>query len=501
MDFAVLVEKGAETVVTVGVTLVAALFIALAQFSRINGASLKSVQSYVLFRRVIRWPALLFSLGLYISALLLVKVCPAAGLSLFLAGTYGFVSVGASMFKWISSEPSEMVFDSNSYAASVTSDYLLKMSLRSKIGCVPLVFDYLDGLPVAHRDRPSNGDVRFVAKFAISILSGLCSESDDLEASEVHAGWWWVIRLADKSQVRVEQWLDPEVMNLCSKSIHGDHVHCALSKHYSRELILCLLTLASDRRRTKRETNSLSRLFEVSEDPHLVEFCGKVIESPIVDLGPFDEAPASGRDLDKMLEDQCVVTARIWGEAVKLLGNCGASFKPEVPALISSKESHVLSPVLRYFLSSLLLDTVSRSDDERHALACALSAAFGDLDYDRLFQHAFLEKVAQKNFNPRGIVEKGVSHSTIHPAIVSNVDPAMPDFWDRFLGESSARTELLSKSLFYRLHDQRCLKDVVGCLGAYVAELRRDYYVGIEHDWRFYERALAEAKSILDSHA
>lgn len=84
MDFAVLVEKGAETVVTVGVTLVAALCIALAQFSRINGGSLKSVQSYVLFRRVIRWPTILVSFGLYIFALIAVKVRPDVGLGLFL---------------------------------------------------------------------------------------------------------------------------------------------------------------------------------------------------------------------------------------------------------------------------------------------------------------------------------------------------------------------------------------------------------------------------------
>ena len=497
MDFAVLVEKGAETVVTVGVTLVAALFIALAQFSRINGASLKSIQSYVLFRRVIRWPALLFSLGLYISALLLVKVCPAAGLSLFLAGTYGFVSVGSSMYKWISSEASEYVFSRRSYSSVVTSDFLLGISIRSKIECAPLLFEYIsktsagNGLP--------NPDVRFVAKYAKALLAELCLSCDGLDSKEVHNGWFWVTQLAERSQHCVEEWLSPEILEQCSRSVHAKNKFSGLSKLHGRELIGSLLTMAAARRRNEeRSRSSLANLFDgrPSEISYVTPFCERIIESPIEELKPFEADFPPGSDLDEILEHQCVVTPRIWGEAIKLLGDYAVDFKSEFPALVASKDSVILSPTLKFFLASLILDTVSRDELDRYALACALTKAFGDIDCDRLFRHAFLEKLVHRNGNVYGIVPVGKSHHTDSPVIEADLDPSVPDYWTKFLGESLVRTDGLSELLFIRLRKKPHIEAAIVKLVEHVQRLREDYYLGIEHDWNFYEQALVEAKAI-----
>lgn len=497
MDFAVLVEKGAETVVTVGVTLVAALFIALAQFSRINGASLKSIQSYVLFRRVIRWPTLLFSLGLYISALLLVKACPAVGFSLFLAGTYGFVSVGSSMYKWISSEASEHVFSGRSYSSMVTSDFLLRISTRSKIECAPLLFEYIsktsDGKGLA------NPDVRFAAKYAKALLAELCSSCDGLDSKDVHDGWFWVTQLAEKSQHCVEEWLSPEILEQCSRSVHAKNKFSDLSKFYSRELIERLLLMAAARRRIEERSRSpLANLFDgrPSEIAFVTPFCEQIIESPIVELKPFEADFLPGSDLDKILEHQCVVNPRIWGEAIKLLGDYAVDFKSEFPSLVSAKDSVILSPILKFFMASLLLEAVSRDEPDRYALACALTKAFGDIDCNRLYMHAFLEKLVHKGGNVYGIAPAGKSHHTSSPVIEADLDISEPDYWSKFLGESRARTDSLSELLFIRLRNKLLIDDAISKLTDHVRRLRAEYYLGIEYDWRFYEQSLLEAEII-----
>lgn len=492
-----LIKSGAETVVTVGVALVAALFIALAQFSRINGGSLKSVQSYVLFRRVIRWPALSISFGLYICALILVKACPLVGLTLFFAGTCGFVSVGASMYKWISSEASDTIFSRKSYSSIVTSDFLLGMSLRAKIECAPLLFEYTGKMPSS--DYASNPDARFVAKYAKALLAELCLSCEGLDSTEVHSGWWWVIQLAERSQYCAEEWLSPEILDNCSRSVHAKNKFSDLSKFYSRELIERLLLMAAARRRIEgRSRSPLANLFDgrPSEIAFVTPFCEQIIESPIVELKPFEADFLPGSDLDKILEHQCVVNPRIWGEAIKLLGDYAADFKSEFPSLVSAKDSVILSPILKFFMASLLLETVSRDEPDRYALACALTKAFGDIDCNRLFMHAFLEKLVHKGGNVYGIVPAGKSHRTSSPVIEADLDISEPDYWSKFLGESRARTDSLSELLFIRLRNKLLIDDAISKLSEHIRRLRAEYYLGIEYDWYFYEQSLLEAKII-----
>lgn len=497
MDFAVLVEKGAETVVTVGVTLVAALFIALAQFSRINGGSLKAIQSYVLFRRVIRWPALLFSLVLYMGALLVVKVCPSAGFALFLAGTYGFVSVGVSMYKWISSEVSDSVFSRKSYSSIVTSDFLLGISLRAKIECAPLLLEHIT--KASYADKPLNTDARFVANYAKNLLTELCLHCDGLDETEVHNGWWWIMRLAEGSQHCAEEWLSPDILKICSRAVHAKNRHSILSKFYSRQLIERLLVMAATRRRIEERTRSpLANLFDgrPSEISFVAPFCAQIIESPIDELKPFESDFLPGSDLDSILENQCVVNPRIWGEAIKLLGEYALEIKSEFPSLVSAKNSVVLSPILKFFLAYLLLETVSREEPDRYALACSITKAFGDIDCDRLYLYAYLEKLMHKNGNVYGILRTGVPHYTSSPVIESKLDFSIPDNWNAFQDEIRKRTDGLSEMLFIRLHNAQLVQEIVSKLDEHVQRLRADYYLGIEYDWRFYEKALAEAKAI-----
>jgi hypothetical protein len=497
MDIDCLIKSGAEPVVTVGGTIVASLFIALAQFSRINGSSLKSVQSYVLFRRVIRWPILSISFSLYICALLLVKTCPYVALGLFLFGTSGFVSVGASMYKWISSEASDFVFSRTSYSSVVTHEFLLSMPLRAKIECTPLLLEYLAKGPAG--DYSVNPDTRFAAKYSKALLAELCQSCDGIDETQAHHGWWYVIQLAEKSQCCVDEWLSPDILLNCSHSVHAKNKFSALSKHYSRELIQRLLVMAADRRRNEgRSRSPLVNLFDArpSEIAYVTPFCELIIESPIEELKSFEADFLPGCDLDAILEHQCVINPRIWGEAIKLLGEYAVDFKSEFPALVLEKDSVVLSPILKFFLASLLLETVSRNESDRYALACAFTKAFGDIDCDGLFLHAFLEKLIHKNGNVYGILRAGESHRTSSPVIESDLDLTVQDYWSKFLGESRARTDRLSEVLFIRLRNKRLVEEIIPKLDEHVQRLRADYYLGIEYDWRFYEKALAEAKAI-----
>jgi hypothetical protein len=497
MDIDCLIKSGAEPVVTVGVTIVAALFIALSQFSRINGGSLKSVQSYVLFRRVIRWPMLLVSFGLYICALIAVKVCPHMGLGLFFAGTYGFVSVGVSMYKWISSEVSDSVFSRKSYSSIVTSDFLLGISLRAKIECAPLLLEHIT--KASYADKPLNTDARFVANYAKKLLTELCLHSDGLDEVEVHNSWWWVIRLAEGSQHCVEEWLSPDILKICSRAVHAKNRHSSLSRFYSRQLIERLLVMAATRRRIEERTRSpLANIFDgrPSEITLVAPFCAQIIESPIDELKPFESDFLPGSDLDRILENQCIVNPRIWGEAIKLLGEYALEIKSEFPSLVSAKNSMVLSPILKFFLAYLLLETVSREKPDRDALACAITKAFGDIDCDRLFLYAYLEKLIHKNGNVYGILRAGVPHYTSSPVIESQLDFSVPDYWSAFHEEIRKRTDGLSEMLFIRLHNAQLVQQIVSKLDEHVQRIRADYYLGIEYDWRFYEKALAESKAI-----